>query len=45
MKTTGWLKEGEAESVMIAARKTAGEHEIKCEPEILALNLKKDGDR
>ena len=39
MKTAGWLEEVEAESVMAAARKTADEHEIKEEPEILALNL------
>ena len=39
MTTAGWLEEGEAESVMAAARKTADEHEIKGEPEVLALNL------
>jgi hypothetical protein len=39
MTTAGWLEEGEAESVMVAARKTADEHEIKDEPEILALDL------
>jgi hypothetical protein len=38
MKTAGWLEEGEAESVMVAATKTADEHEIKDEPEILTLN-------
>ena len=39
MKTAGWLEEGEAESIMAAARKTADEHEIKDEAEILTLNL------
>ena len=39
MKTAGWLEEGEAESVMVAARKTADEHEIKGESEILTLDL------
>ena len=39
MKTAGWLEEGEAESVMVAAKKTADEHEIKGEPEIRVLNL------
>ena len=37
----GWLEGGEAESVSIAARKTADEHEIKGEPEIRVLNLGK----
>ena len=43
MKTAGWLEEGEAEIVMVAARKTAfntaDEHEIKGESGILTLNL------
>ena len=39
MQTAGWLEEGEAESVTVAARKTADEHKIKDEPEILTLNL------
>ena len=39
MQTAGWLEEGEAESVTVAARKTADEHKIKGEPEILTLNL------
>ena len=39
MQTAGWLEEGEAESAMVAARKTADEHEIKGKPEILTLNL------
>ena len=32
MQSAGWLEEGEAESVSIATRKTADEHEIKGEP-------------
>ena len=35
MQTAGWLEEAEAESVTVAAKKTADEHEIKGEPEIL----------
>ena len=39
MQSAGWLGEGEAESVSIAARKTTDEHEVKGEPEIRVLNL------
>ena len=39
MQAAGWLEEGEAESVTVAARETADEHEIKGEPEVLTLNL------
>ena len=39
MKTSEWLEEAEAEGVLLAARETADEHEIKGEPEIRVLNL------
>ena len=38
-ETAGWLEEGGHKSVTVAARETAGEHEIKGESETLTLNL------
>jgi hypothetical protein len=38
MQKAGWLEEGKAESVTVAARETADEHEIIGEPEILTAS-------